>query len=118
MDRGFDGCIGAWQRPDVRSTFVDPSQETWTYSPSRPHIFAQIGNGAKYHARIDGLNHIRRGKADRNAQGQVDEYMGLDKRSQEIVIGIKKDDIFAGTRLETFLRGKALTAGILPPHYF
>ena len=118
MDLGFDGCIKAWQRPDFRSTFVDPPQETWTFPPSRPHICAQVGNSAEHHARIDGLNHIRRGEANRNAQGQVHKNMGLDKGSQQIVIGIKKDDIFARTRLETLLRGEALTTGFFPSHYF
>ena len=118
MDLGFDGCIRAWQGPDFRSTFVDPAQETWTFSLSRPHIFAEVGNRAEHHARIDGLNHIRRGEADRNAQGQVHENMGFDKGTQQKIIGIKKDDIFARTRRETFLRREALTAGIFPPQYF
>src|ERR1700730_16361558 len=39
MDLGFDRCIRTWQRPDFGSTFVDPPQETWTFSPSRPHAF-------------------------------------------------------------------------------
>ena len=44
--------------------------------------------------------------------------MGLDTGSQQIVVGINKDDIFARTRRETFLRREALTAGIFPPQYF
>src|ERR1700730_19453284 len=43
MDLGFDGCTRAWQRPDLRSTFVDLPQETRTFSPSRAKLFAEVG---------------------------------------------------------------------------
>src|ERR1700730_3175110 len=58
MSLGFDRSARAWQRPDSRSTFVDPPQETWTFSSSRSHEFTHVGDGADDHARTDGLNDI------------------------------------------------------------
>jgi hypothetical protein len=118
MDLGFDGCARVWHRPDSRRVFFDWPQETWTFTSSRPHVFAKGGISAEHHARIDGLNHIRGRQSNGNAQREVHENMRLDKGAQETVIGVEEDNIFPRTRLETLLRGKALTAIVLPPHYF
>ncbi|HEY8067141.1 MAG TPA: hypothetical protein VIF40_20805 [Methylosinus sp.] len=118
MNTGFDiAQRRSFEWPEVGGK-VDGAQALLAHSTSRRDVVAEGAPRRSDDAAIRGLQHIRRGEADRRPQRKMNEDVRFDECRKQHVVGVEKDDVFTGARGEAGPEGGGLPQIFFMADYF